>query len=159
KRRLQASFPLEKGCGHGARRSYRPVPNRRSSFRRGEGGEKSGGGLRRPRIPADRWETLPQWNVPDGFGSPAGGDGDLRSQPAWLRLRRDEQPQLRTDPPGARARRLRVALLRVGPDLAEHVSDLQLGQRRAEGALSAGDGQGKNPGLLRSHRIRFRIGS
>ena len=50
---------------------------------------------------------------------------------------RAEQRRLRPHHAGARARRLRAALLRLGAGLARDVPDLRLRLRRAEGALAA----------------------
>ncbi len=73
---------------------------------------------------------------------------------ARLRLPGAEQRHLRADPPGARARRLGAALLRVGAGLALHVPDPRVRERGAEAALPPEDGQGRADRLLRPHRAR-----
>ncbi len=50
--------------------------------------------------------------------------GNIRSKFEGLRMRRDEQRRVRTDHAGTRGRRLRTAVVRVGPECAFDVRDL-----------------------------------
>ena len=85
--------------------------------------------------------------------------GLLGSSHPGLRLRRPQRGQLRPHLPGARARRLRHPQLRLGAELAVHVSDLRLRQRRAEAALAARHGARPEDRLLRPDRAARRLRS
>ena len=89
-----------------------------------------------------------------------GALGLLRRQPAdRVRLRRAEQRRLRPDQSGARARRLRSALVRqraVGPG---DVPDLRLRLGGAEALLAAAAGARRGDRLLRPHRAGLRLQS
>ena len=65
--------------------------------------------------------------------------------------------QLRPDLPGTGARRFGPAQLRLGAELAVHVSDLRLRQRGAENAVPAGDGARRGDRLLRPDRAARRL--
>ena len=85
--------------------------------------------------------------------------GLLGSSIHGLRLRRPERGQLRTHLPGTRARRFGHPQLRLRAELAVHVPDLRLRQRRAEAALAARHGARPEDRLLRPHRTARRLRS
>ena len=74
-----------------------------------------------------------------------------------VRLRRAEQRRLRPDQPGARARRLRPALVRQRAVGAGDVPDPRLRLRGAEAPLAAAPGARRGDRLLRPHRAGLRL--
>ena len=77
--------------------------------------------------------------------------------PHRVRLRRAQQRRLRPDQPGARARRLRAALVRQRAVRPGDVPDLRLRLRGAEAPLAAAPGARRGDRLLRPHRARLRL--
>ena len=73
-------------------------------------------------------------------------------------MRGYEQRSVRPDHAGARGRRLRTALVRLGAKCAFDVRDLCKRQRGTEATLLAGNGQGKIDRMLRAHRAGPRLG-
>ena len=87
-----------------------------------------------------------------------GRAGRPRRQPAGgVRLRRAQQRGVRPHHAGARARRQRHPLLRLGAGRAGDVPDLRLRLRGAEEALAAAARGGQGDRLLRPHRARLRL--
>ena len=101
-----------------------------------------------------RGRALPARADPGGRGARTARQLDSR-----LRLRGPERSVVRADLPGAGARRLRPAQLRVRAVEPVHVSDLRVRQRRAEADVAAAHGARRSDRLLRPHRAARRLGS
>src|SRR5262249_16044623 len=100
---------------------------------------------------------LPRRHVPD-----RAHPGDRTAWPARhdahrLRLRRRQRGGLRARVPGAGARRLGRAQLRVGAGLARDVPDPRVRLRGAAAEMAAGDGARREDRLLRPDRARLRL--
>ncbi len=121
-------------------RSARPVRRARPALR----GRADGEGLGRPHGrregAADHPAALREPHVPARTGRRARRPRPVRQLARGLRLRRHERGELRADLPGARARRLRAAQLRLRAVEPVHVPDLHLRQRGAEAEVPAAHG-------------------
>ena len=91
---------------------------------------------------------------------PALGElGDLRRDPEEPRRRRAVERRVRPHHAGARARRFRAPVLRVGPERPRHVPDPPLRLGRAEGPVAPGPPARGGDRLLRADRAGPRVRS
>ena len=144
------------GCLGGFLRRRLPPP-RRPALRRGEARAPERARVRLEGVPAAHPGARPPGRLlPDGARPQARRARPVRREPPRLRLRGHEQRRLRPGHAGARARRFRPALVRLGAGRPRDVSDPHLRLARAEGALAAGARGRPRDRLLRPHRAGLR---